>query len=37
MVEFLAIQVRLGRISINDVPARLREAVDALIDQSRGD
>lgn len=29
MVQFLALQVRLGRITIEQVPARYREAVKA--------
>ena len=32
MVQFLAMQVRLGRITIEQVPERWREAVRAALD-----
>lgn len=32
MVEFLAVQVRLGKITVQQVPERYREAVQRILD-----
>ena len=32
MAEFLAIQIRLGNITIDKVPAKYKEAVQAILD-----
>ena len=34
MAKFYAVQIRLGRIALEDVPERWREQVKALLDQT---
>lgn len=33
MVKFLAVQIKIGRITINDVPLNLKDAVQAELDR----
>lgn len=33
MAKFLALQIRMGKITIDDVPDNLKEAVQALLDE----
>jgi hypothetical protein len=34
MIQFLALQVRMGKITIEQVPATYREAVEALLEDT---
>lgn len=36
MAQFLAVQIRLGKITIDDVPEKYRAAVEAILNDALG-